>query len=422
MSVVEKGELADIVPEEWRDKYQDLELTSGKDGHDYLYGIDEEGHKNSRLSWEPLDRSIEETYGIKWVEPYPALRAENEALRLENRALKTELADLRMEMTALEDRLNTKIRQLEARLDEAPGTFDPGKFKKVREWKPRAGEKIPAPVRNGEPDNILTIESVNPDDESATVATSTGEIVTIPLAQLSRYWNVEQLRQKQAKEAATTETSLQARFRRAYDSLLRRHTEVIPTVLYNQDGEVVVVQEEREVEDRRPAALAAVAAGLLLAGFIGYEIGNGNEHTTIKPVTITRTVPKPLPGNEIVIGKNQYKVLLNQEKKLAGAEAKNAKLKEEIQDLRAAEAAGATASGNESLSFRGDTVWAEVSKRLREQLGYTASSDQIRRATGYVLRLNGLRWDGGGYGVDAHRLPVGFRIKIPNNIAAIANR
>lgn len=76
---------------------------------------------------------------------------------------------------------------------------------------------------------------------------------------------------------------------------------------------------------------------------------------------------------------------------------------------------------NAELGYRGDTVWNEVAKRVREKLGSQANASKIKKATDYVLRLNGLRWNGGGYGVDAHKLPVGFRFKIPDNIGKIAS-
>jgi hypothetical protein len=75
-----------------------------------------------------------------------------------------------------------------------------------------------------------------------------------------------------------------------------------------------------------------------------------------------------------------------------------------------------------TLSYRGDTVYNEVARRVKEKLGIGASDSKIKKATGYVLRLNGLRWNGGGSGTDAHKLPIGFRFKIPDNIAAIANK
>src|SRR5579862_8621244 len=137
MSVAEKAELADVVPPEWKDQYQDIQLTKGRDGHDYLYGVDESGHKGSRLNWEVLDKYMEQTYGIEPEAPYPGLRSENQSLRQKNIELKRQLDDLKMDMAAMEVRLNSKIGELEAKIDRQPAVFDPDTFQKVREWRPK---------------------------------------------------------------------------------------------------------------------------------------------------------------------------------------------------------------------------------------------------------------------------------------------
>lgn len=422
-SVAERSQLAEVVPEQWRNEYQDVVLTKGKDGHDYLYGVDAEGRKNPRLSWEPLDQSIKEFYGIERAEPYPALRSENEELRLQNSLLKQDVQSLRDEMSAMESRFNAKIAQLEEKLAQGQGPADIADFQKVRQWTPRPGQTITAPVEPGQPANILTIESIDTADKSAVVQNSEGKKVGMPLTQLARYWNDQQIRAQRDRLAKPK--TLRGRMDRAYGAILRRRTDTVPTVIINQEGRPAIILEDEEFEDKRPLAVAALAAGLLLGGLVGYGLSNKDEGPTVQGPTITRTVTRPLPANSIVIGKQRYNVLLHDEKALAAVQAKNSKLKEEVHDLQGAQASqGGPASPtpnrkNASLSYRGDTVWNEVSKKIRERLGYQANANTIKKATTYVLRLNGLRWNSGGYGVDAHKLPVGFRFKIPDNIVKI---
>lgn len=56
----------------------------------------------------------------------------------------------------------------------------------------------------------------------------------------------------------------------------------------------------------------------------------------------------------------------------------------------------------------GDTVWDETAKAL----GHQPTHSQV----GEVLRDNGMQFSGGGPGIDAHQLPIGTPVNIPNNL------
>lgn len=70
----------------------------------------------------------------------------------------------------------------------------------------------------------------------------------------------------------------------------------------------------------------------------------------------------------------------------------------------------------QELNHYGDTIWDHVEDTLRKRLGREPSDAEVRIATDKVLDINGLRWNGGGWGVDAHKLPVGFDFKMPRRL------
>lgn len=70
----------------------------------------------------------------------------------------------------------------------------------------------------------------------------------------------------------------------------------------------------------------------------------------------------------------------------------------------------------ETLTHNGDTIWNHVSNLIERRTGRRPNIDMVRKVTDKVLRLNGLRWDHGGFGVNAHKLPVGFHFKIPTKL------
>lgn len=451
MSVIERSRLSPILPEEWQGKYTDLTIKTTESGHDYLYGIDKESDTPERLSWKPLDKAIEENFGYEPAEAFPGLRAENELLRQQNAVLvnrldgleqtlneerqahQQEVDALREEMAGMEERFNAKLQELETRLQGSSaqeGVIDASDFKEARRWQPQTGDVIP--VREGGRENFLTIESISPDGETAKVRNKEGQLATMPLSQLARYWNAEQIRKRDEEVAVDDDRSLRGRFGGAYNRLIRKRTEVVPTAVVNDDGEVLVVQEEREVDNRRGvAAVLLGAAALVAAAIIGYEIGDSDDQPKITPNTITRTVPRPLSSNSIVIGKNRYKVLLNDEKKLAAEEKKldaakaknaelsdtNSQLRDKVRDLRKGEESRENGGyHHETLGYYGDTVWSHAQRLLESKSGTKPDTGQVRKLTAKILRINGLRWQGGGYGVDAHQLPVGMELRIPNNI------
>jgi hypothetical protein len=69
------------------------------------------------------------------------------------------------------------------------------------------------------------------------------------------------------------------------------------------------------------------------------------------------------------------------------------------------------------LSYRGDTVWSHARRLIERRTDGTSSTELIRHVTSKILSLNGLRWNGGGPGVDAHQLPLGMQLRVPNRIA-----
>jgi len=445
MSAVEQTRFSPVVPDEWQEKYIDLKIKTADSGHDYLYGIDKQTNSLERLPWKPLDQSIKESFGYESGGFFPGLRAENEMLRQHNELLvnrlndfqrmlseekeahQREVADLRQEMADMEQRFNTQIQELEAKLPKSPSdpnVVDIREFREVRRWEPKRGDTVP--VREAGRENVLTVDSVNPEEETVRVRNSNGQLATMPLAKLAEYWNAEQIRKRSEAEAMADDTSLRGRFRGAYSRLIRRRTEAVPVVMVNEDGETIVTSEEREVDDRRTAVGVVVgAAALIAAGVIGYEIGKSNEPPQTAPATVIRTIPRPLPSNVVTIGKERYKVLLNDEKKLGAVEANNAQLrannqelKETVHDLRSGnESYGGSNYHTETLNYYGDTVWSHVQRYLERKTGRKPNVEQIRKLTSKVLSINGLRWQGGGYGVDAHRLPVGFNLRIPNDAA-----
>jgi hypothetical protein len=218
---------------------------------------------------------------------------------------------------------------------------------------------------------------------------------------------------------------------------LRRPVTYIQTRRPVGGGEVI----EEEVTEDRPSP-AAYAGGLLVAAalgaFIGWELkNNGHSHTTelinqnkhLK--TEVHNMHQTINHDSRIIGQNhdllkQEKTKLNENNRILRHNRAVLKhLHEQVHHIFKIEKAEtgrelsstSAGGGNAQLSYYGDTVWHETARRMRD-----ASAEKIRKATNYILRINGLRWNGGGAGVDAHKLPVGFRFRIPRNIVEIVNR
>jgi hypothetical protein len=204
-------------------------------------------------------------------------------------------------------------------------------------------------------------------------------------------------------------------------------------------------EEEYEVIEDRPSR-AAMVAGIIgaavLGGIIAWELkGTGHSHTKEFHTIVNQNnhlktevhnMHQTINHDSQIIGQDHQ--LLKQDTKTINENHRILKhnravlkhLHEQVHNLfkiERAEAArelskSAGAGGGEArLSFYGDTVWHETARRL-----HNASAEKVHKATAYVLRINGLRWNGGGSGVDAHKLPLGFRFRIPRNIVEIANR
>lgn len=71
--------------------------------------------------------------------------------------------------------------------------------------------------------------------------------------------------------------------------------------------------------------------------------------------------------------------------------------------------AAADVTGGQSLQ-QGGTIWGMVAARMPQ-----ADAATIQKKVGEVLQMNGLSWDG------ARRLPVGFNVQLPGDLAGAGN-
>jgi hypothetical protein len=79
--------------------------------------------------------------------------------------------------------------------------------------------------------------------------------------------------------------------------------------------------------------------------------------------------------------------------------------------------AGANMSAHvEHLRYYGDTIWDHAKRLVERRTGRSHDWGQVRKVTAKILHMNGLQWNSGGWGVDAHKLPIGLGFKVPNKI------
>jgi hypothetical protein len=64
----------------------------------------------------------------------------------------------------------------------------------------------------------------------------------------------------------------------------------------------------------------------------------------------------------------------------------------------------------------GVAVIGAARRYIERRSNQTPNNDLIRRVTSKILSLSGLRWNGGGPGVDAHQLPINQHLIVPNKI------
>jgi hypothetical protein len=100
--------------------------------------------------------------------------------------------------------------------------------------------------------------------------------------------------------------------------------------------------------------------------------------------------------------RSDHNLLLNLKHQEAGEAARNVSLSSEAH--------------TEALRYRGDTIWTHAQNLIERRTERAPSTERIRRVTARILDINGLRWNSGGPGVDAHKLPRGFNFKVPNKI------
>lgn len=203
------------------------------------------------------------------------------------------------------------------------------------------------------------------------------------------------------------------------------------------DKPVVVVEREvvdgySETDRRRGAAallgtVAVLGASLLMAGLWGeHEENEGkqsqstkieqnfNNHTSMGSGRNAADDARDKAQNE---GLSWLRGRVDKQSRV------NAKLKERLAQLEQEEAQEkiggteeAAGTHTESLSHSGDTIWEHVEDDLEAEVGHEPSAPLVRNVTDRVLKMNHLRWQGGGWGVDTHKLPVGYEFQVPNGI------
>lgn len=127
----------DFVPEEWREKYQDLSVTNTSNGQQYLYGVKANGKKDGPLPWGSLDEAVNEAGFDLRPQPEQDLIRERNTLvakvtELSERldALEESLGDIAIlvqrnaELEAQNQRLEAEVARLRAG-DSDPDPVDP---------------------------------------------------------------------------------------------------------------------------------------------------------------------------------------------------------------------------------------------------------------------------------------------------------
>lgn len=197
-------------------------------------------------------------------------------------------------------------------------------------------------------------------------------------------------------------------------------------------GEVVREREvvEREEDDRRRVVLAALGGAALVgagvfAGWLIWGRHSGVSHEDIKD--ITKNINQHTDA-QIGILKDQFQDRVHALNQRWGQRWQEAieqirHLKHTVDVLKheeAREVIGSIKSPGgthiERLNYYGDTVWYHAQRLAENQTSRGFDTGLIHKIAGKILHLSGYRWNGGGFGVDAHQLPIGAKLVVPNRI------
>jgi hypothetical protein len=382
------------------------------------------------------------------------LLTQNETLTAENERLLSELATVKADLA-----------RLERRFDEFRGETEPEEARTESDAEePQAEPVAQEAVKDGRifPGTVVDIESGNEKSWGLTAASGIWkgpdghEYITFIDEGKPRWAPVENVSIHEEDietvpvvplEAAAPrggfvserESSLSWRDRAADWLTFRRPVTYLQTRRPVGGGPETEYEEEITEDRYSPAAVVAGFLGAAAIGaFIGWELKNtGHSHTT-EIINQNKHLKEEVHNMHTALNhdsgvisqnnamlKHDTAVINDNHRILKHNRAVLKQLHEQVHHLfkiekaeNVRELSAAGAGGSEArLSFYGDTVWHETARRMHH-----ASAAQIRKATNYILRINGLRWNGGGYGVDAHKLPLGFRFRIPENIVQIVNR
>lgn len=403
MSEAERSSLPEVIPEEWRNNYEDLTITPTPQGGDFLYGV-KEGGERERLSWEPLENSIEEKYGVKplsreWSEEEYNKNPELWEARIEAGRLRTRANELENQVESLieaNQRLQEEIRQLREDLGSRLEKLEQQRREEVvipladTASEPRSIE-VPASSREEPEPEVEPQPEVSPSsDEDAEPSRGEG---------WRARWN---------RVAGKIGAVITGRSALAHAS----------TSLSNGRREVTIVEEERDgyARSERRVGAAALIGGVAIvgAGILAYWLWQRTGHNIAKGFNGLAENQAELnarlgnlehivdpngskPGNAIShLHQEVHKLQNMYEGRVNGGQGN-------IPEYGGAHTA--------SLEYYGDTIWYDVERQLQNELGYQPNDSQIAAATQHVLNINGLSWEG------ARHLPVGFDYRIPNNLA-----
>jgi hypothetical protein len=212
-----------------------------------------------------------------------------------------------------------------------------------------------------------------------------------------------------------------------------------PTTV-NRVAPPAVVVEDREVvdsdSDRRGRA-AAIIGGMVLGGLLlwaGTKIGpdhaeevknyfKGQTDLWQQKLNTANTHINDLRGqlrSHDAADTRKFDLLMRRHSHDIRVDQKILHLVKGLKHQEAMEAArGVGAKGAahiEHLRHYGDTIWDHAKRLVERRTGRTHNWAQVHKVTAKILQMNGLHWNHGGWGVNAHKLPVGYDFKVPNKI------
>lgn len=207
--------------------------------------------------------------------------------------------------------------------------------------------------------------------------------------------------------------------------------------MVNREGDVVTNDEiiDTEIEERRRVGTGVLIGGVAVigAGILGYWLA---KHTGQSP---SSKINEIYNQNTTIKGQNsqlveQLNTLKAQDKTAFERMSQRiAEMKRTVNAnhnllvyLKHHEAREAIATRNvsysgathsEYLSYYGDTPWDHARRWIEQRTGRTPNENTIRRVTSRILSMSGIRWNGGGFNVDSHLLPIGRRLIVPNRVS-----